>query len=135
MPDVYAVVPDAAAMPVALRTLQQLRDAGVRVQMHAATADGLGSFKSQFKKADASGAAFALIFGADELARGEVTVKALRDGSGAQTVPATRRSGRLGRHPTIAGSPTTDSAWQPISTSKNRNSSTSSSISGIPTAP
>lgn len=85
VPDVYAVVPDAAAMPVALRTLQQLRDTGVRAQMHAATVDGLGSFKSQFKKADASGATYALIFGADELARGEVTVKALRDGTGAQT--------------------------------------------------
>jgi histidyl-tRNA synthetase len=84
-PDVYAVVPDAAAMPVVLRTLQQLRDAGVRVQMHAATVDGMGSFKSQFKKADASGATYALIFGADELARGEVTLKSLRDGSGAQT--------------------------------------------------
>ena len=84
VPDAYAVVPDAAAMPLALRTLQQLRDAGVRVQMHAATADGLGSFKSQFKKADASGAAHALVFGADELARGEVTVKSLRDGSGEQ---------------------------------------------------
>jgi histidyl-tRNA synthetase len=85
VPDVYAVVPDAAAMPVVLRTLQQLRDAGVRVQMHAATVDGMGSFKSQFKKADASGATYALIFGADELARGEVTLKSLRDGSGAQT--------------------------------------------------
>ena len=85
VPDVYAVVPEAGAMPVALRTLQQLRDAGVRVQMHAATADGLGSFKSQFKKADASGATHALVFGGDELARGEVTVKSLRDGSGAQT--------------------------------------------------
>jgi len=83
-PDVYAVVPNAAAMPVALRTLQQLREAGVRVQMHAATADGLGSFKSQFKKADSSGAIHALVFGPDELARGEVTVKALRDGTGAQ---------------------------------------------------
>jgi histidyl-tRNA synthetase len=83
-PDAYAVVPDAAAMPVALRTLQQLREAGVRVQMHAATTDGMGSFKSQFKKADSSGATYALIFGADELARGELTVKALRDGTGAQ---------------------------------------------------
>ncbi|MDR6854770.1 histidine--tRNA ligase [Variovorax guangxiensis] len=83
-PDAYAVVHDAAAMPVALRTLQQLREAGVRVQMHAATADGMGSFKSQFKKADSSGATYALIFGADELARGELTVKALRDGTGAQ---------------------------------------------------
>ena len=88
VPDVYAVVPDAAAMPVVLRTLQQLRDAGVRVQMHAATAEGMGSFKSQFKKADASGATYALIFGADELARGEVTLKSLRDGSGAQSARA-----------------------------------------------
>lgn len=85
VPDVYAVVPDVSAMPVVLRTLQQLRDAGVRVQMHAATVDGLGSFKSQFKRADNSGATYALIFGADELARGEVTLKSLRDGSGAQT--------------------------------------------------
>jgi len=85
VPDVYAVVPDVAAMPVALRTLQQLREAGVRAQMHAATVDGLGSFKSQFKKADGSGANYALIFGTDELSRGEVMVKALRDGTGAQT--------------------------------------------------
>jgi histidyl-tRNA synthetase len=84
-PDAYAVVPDAAAMPVVLRTLQQLREAGVRVQMHAATTDGLGSFKSQFKRADNSGATYALIFGADELARGEVTLKALRDASIPQT--------------------------------------------------
>ncbi len=83
-PDVYAVVPDAAAMPVALRTLQQLRALGVHAQMHAAGAEGLGSFKSQFKKADASGAAYALVFGADELARGELTLKPLRDRDAAQ---------------------------------------------------
>ena len=82
--DAYAIVPDAAAMPQVLKTLGQLRAAGVRVQMHAAGPEGMGSMKSQFKKADASGAHFALIFGADELARGEVTVKALRDGQGAQ---------------------------------------------------
>jgi histidyl-tRNA synthetase len=35
--------------------------------------------KSQFKKADASGARYALVFGADELAPGEVAVKPLRD--------------------------------------------------------
>jgi len=40
--------------------------------------------KSQFKKADASGARFALVFGADEMARGEVTLKSLRDGLGDQ---------------------------------------------------
>jgi histidyl-tRNA synthetase len=84
VPDAYAIVPDAAAVPVALKALQVLRSAGVSVQMHAATVDGMGSMKSQFKKADASGASFALIFGADELAGGNVTVKALRDGAGAQ---------------------------------------------------
>ena len=36
--------------------------------------------KSQFKKADASGSRFALVFGADEMARGAVTIKPLRDG-------------------------------------------------------
>ncbi|HYD74463.1 histidine--tRNA ligase [Ramlibacter sp.] len=83
-PDAYAVVPDAGAFPLALKTLQALRAAGVSVQMHAASAEGLGSMKSQFKKADASGARYALVFGGDELAAGEVTLKALRDGSGAQ---------------------------------------------------
>jgi histidyl-tRNA synthetase len=75
-PQAYAIVPDAAALPHAFGVLEALREAGVSVQMHA----GGGSFKSQFKKADASGARFALIFGADELARGEVSVKPLRDG-------------------------------------------------------
>jgi histidyl-tRNA synthetase len=40
--------------------------------------------KSQFKKADTSGARFALVFGAEELVQGQVTVKSLRDGAGAQ---------------------------------------------------
>ena len=84
VPDAYAVVPEPAALPLVLRTLQALRAAGVGVQMHAGSADGMGSMKSQFKKADASGARYALIFGADELAGGAVTVKALRDGTGAQ---------------------------------------------------
>jgi histidyl-tRNA synthetase len=84
--DAYAIVPDVAAMPVVLRTLTQLREAGVCVQMHTAGAEGMGSMKSQFKKADASGAHFALIFGADELALGKVTVKSLRDGQGGAQV-------------------------------------------------
>jgi histidyl-tRNA synthetase len=90
--DAYAVIPDAAALAVALKSLQALRAAGVSVQMHAmppgaspgVAAEGMGSMKSQFKKADASGARFALVFGADELAAGEVTVKPLREGGGAQ---------------------------------------------------
>ena len=83
--DAYAIVPDATALPTAMKCLQTLRAAGLSVQMHAGTGEGMGSMKSQFKRADASGARHALIFGADELARGEVTVKALRDGTGAQS--------------------------------------------------
>ncbi len=83
-PDIYAIVPDAAAFPVVFVTLQNLRAQGVSVQMHAGAGESMGSMKSQFKKADGSGARFALIFGGDELARGEVTFKALRDGVGAQ---------------------------------------------------
>ena len=87
--DAYAIVPDAEALPQVLQTLQQLRRLGVRVHMHApsgvaAPGQGMGSMKSQFKKADASGARHALIFGADELQRGELTLKSLRDGQGAQ---------------------------------------------------
>jgi histidyl-tRNA synthetase len=73
--DVYAIVPDASAMPVVFEALHGLRSEGVSVQMHAGAGEGLGSMKSQFKKADASGARYALIFGADELARHEVTRK------------------------------------------------------------
>ena len=91
VPDVYAVIPDASTVPTALRALQVLRAAGVSVQMHAGpTTEGMGSMKSQFKKADASGARFALVFGADELSRGCVGLKALRgdkaDAAQAQTL-------------------------------------------------
>ena len=84
-PDAYAIIPDASALPRAVQALHALRAQGVAVQMHAGTGEGMGSMKSQFKRADGSGAAFALVFGPDELAAGEVTVKALRDGAGAQT--------------------------------------------------
>ena len=83
-PDVYAIVPDALALPLVFATLKTLRSLGMSAQMHAGTGEGMGSMKSQFKKADASGARFALIFGGDELARAEVTLKALRDGQGEQ---------------------------------------------------
>ena len=79
VPDVYAVIPEISSLPVALQVLQQLRAAGVNVQMHSGTSlDGLGNMKSQFKKADASGARFALIFGSAELEQGCVAVKPLR---------------------------------------------------------
>lgn len=84
--DAYAVVPMVADIPRAMHSLQQLRAQGVRVQMHspANSLEGMGSIKSQFKRADASGAAYALVFGPDELRRDCITVKSLRDGIGTQ---------------------------------------------------
>ena len=82
-PDAYAIVPMAADLPRVMQILQQLREEGVRIQMHtpANSIEGMGSIKTQFKKADASGAYYALIFGSDELIRQCVGVKSLRDSS------------------------------------------------------
>ena len=85
MPDAYAVIPESSALPVALKVLQQLRALGISVQMHSGSSlDGMGSMKSQFKKADTSGARFALIFGAVELAQGCVALKPLRAAVGGE---------------------------------------------------
>ena len=83
-PHAYAIVPDANNLPLVLKHLRQLRALGVNVQMHAGSGEGVGSMKTQFKKADSSGAAYALIFGTDELSQNTVSVKSLRDGGGAQ---------------------------------------------------
>ena len=91
VPDAYAIVPDAAAWPQVMPVLRALRAAGVSVLMHASGPDGLGSMKSQFKKADASGARFALIFGADELAAGQVAIKPLRAGGDGRVGEQTAR--------------------------------------------
>ena len=53
---------------------ESLRDEGISTLVHA----GSGSFKSQFKRADASGAQIAVILGGDELASGAASVKMLR---------------------------------------------------------
>ncbi|MFM9967840.1 MAG: histidine--tRNA ligase [Burkholderiales bacterium] len=72
--DVYLVNQGEAAGYAAIRIAESLRDAGVRVSLHA----GGGSFKSQMKRADASGASLAIIIGDDEVAAGEVAIKPLR---------------------------------------------------------
>ncbi len=79
-PDVYAVLPDLQLLPQVMPVLEVLRAAGVAVVLNA----GGGSMKSQFKRADASGARHALIFGNDEVARGEVSIKPLRDATAQQ---------------------------------------------------
>ena len=84
VPDVYVVVPSADHAMVAAQVCRALRTAGAQVHMHAGTADGQGSMKSQFKRADGSGATWAVILGGDELAAGAVSVKHLRGGADAQ---------------------------------------------------
>ena len=74
-PDVYVVHQGEAAGRLAFRVAEGLRDQGLDVLLHC----GGGSFKSQMKKADGSGAGFAVIIGDDEAATGEAQLKALRD--------------------------------------------------------
>jgi histidyl-tRNA synthetase len=73
--DVYMVHSGDETLGAALAAAEALRDAGLDVLMHC----GGGSFKSQFRRADASGASFAVVIGPDELARGEAGLKWLRD--------------------------------------------------------
>jgi histidyl-tRNA synthetase len=93
--DVYAIVPDADALPVAMTTCDELRALGLSVLMHAASGEGLGSMKSQFRRANASGARLALIFGADELARGAVGLKDLKSEQTPQITPALKPMAEL----------------------------------------
>jgi histidyl-tRNA synthetase len=74
-PDAYLVHQGEVADRVAGRIAERLRDCEVSVLLHC----GGGSFKSQMKKADASGARFAVIVGDDEAQAGEVSVKPLRE--------------------------------------------------------
>jgi histidyl-tRNA synthetase len=77
--DAYVVNVGEAASRFAMMAAEALRDQGLKAVLHG----GGGSFKSQMKKADASGARYAVIIGDDEAAAGEASVKPLR-GEGEQ---------------------------------------------------
>ena len=74
-PDVFLVHAGEQAERVAWKLAERLRDQGRSVVLGAG-----GSFKSQMKKADASGARYAFIVGDDEVAAQKVTLKPLRGG-------------------------------------------------------
>jgi len=74
-PDAFVVHAGENAESAAWKVSEKLRDAGLDVVMGAG-----GSFKSQMKKADASGARFAVIIGESEAGSGQVTVKSLAGG-------------------------------------------------------
>ena len=73
---------------------EQLREAlpALKLQVNL----GGGNFKTQFKRADKSGAQFALILGDDEVARGVVALKALRRELAQEECPMDQISERLG---------------------------------------
>ena len=76
--DVYVVHQGDAARSVAFGVAEGLRSAGLDVVMHA----GGGGFKAQFKRADASGAEFAVVIGEDEARERTATVKSMRGPDG-----------------------------------------------------
>jgi histidyl-tRNA synthetase len=76
--DVYVVHQGEAAAEKAFIVAERLRDTGLDVILHCSPDGASASFKSQMKKADASGAAFAVVLGDNELAQGTIGVKPLR---------------------------------------------------------
>ncbi|HZW24912.1 MAG TPA: histidine--tRNA ligase [Gallionella sp.] len=74
--DVYVVHQGEQAAKLASVVAEQLRDDKLRVLLHC----GGGSFKSQMKKADSSGASVALVIGDDEAQANEVSVKPMQGG-------------------------------------------------------
>ena len=81
--DVYVVAVGNAAEGLALVTTEHVREA--QPQLRIVQHTGGGSFKSQMKKADKSGARLALIWGEDEVAAQVVTIKSLRERDGERT--------------------------------------------------
>jgi histidyl-tRNA synthetase len=83
--DVYVVLGGESAEAAGLRVAESLRAAlpGLRVEMNC----GAGSFKSQMKRADRSGARYAVILGDDEVARGIAALKPMREDAEQAEVP------------------------------------------------
>ena len=92
-PLAYVVHAGDAAGRIALQAAETLRDAGHAVVVNA----GGGSFKSQMKRADASGARFALVIGDEEAAAGVAGVKPLREAGEQQNVLLAALATRFGR--------------------------------------
>ena len=84
-PDVYVVNRGGEAEPAALALARDLRAAGLWVELDASGS----AFGKQFKRADRSGARWALVLGDDEAVRGEVRLKALQQQADESTVALT----------------------------------------------
>jgi len=84
-PDLYVVAVGDAALKLGLELAEDLRDqvASCQVEMNL----GGGSFKSQMKRADKSGAQYALVLGEDEVEKKQAGLKPLRSTEDQITVP------------------------------------------------
>ena len=93
-PQVYLVLVGEQTELAGFRLAERLREAspGLRLQINL----GGGNFKTQFKRADKSGARFALVLGDDEVVRGVVAIKDLRQGTAQEECPIDQISERLG---------------------------------------
>jgi histidyl-tRNA synthetase len=78
-PDLYFVVACDDYRVKAMALAERFRSIGASVILHASASSATASLKSQMKKADASGASVALIFGDYEIAGGTVSIKDLRN--------------------------------------------------------
>jgi histidyl-tRNA synthetase len=94
-PDVYLVLAGDAAESIGLDLAEKLRDAGSGLRVEANC--GGGSFKSQMKRADKSGARFAVILGDNEVAKRTAALKSLRDETGQREVALADLAGELTR--------------------------------------
>ncbi len=77
-PDIYLMHTGGACGLLAMQLAEELRTHQMSVVLHCMGSVGIGSFKSQMKRADNSGAQLALILGEDEIAQNAVTIKWLR---------------------------------------------------------
>jgi histidyl-tRNA synthetase len=85
--DVYVVHSGGKTIIPAMVSAEVLRSAGIDVMVHASPDGKVSSFKSQMKKADASGAAFALIIGENELEANSFLLKDLRKSGDQSSYP------------------------------------------------
>jgi len=88
--DVYILHQGGETLTAAFIAAEQLRSAGIDTILFCAPDGQTASFKAQMKKADASGAAFAVIIGPDELALNEAQIKDLRGQGEQRAVPLTK---------------------------------------------
>ena len=85
--DIFVLHQGGETLTAAMIIAERLRSAGIDVILFCPPDGQSASFKSQMKKADASGAAFAVIIGPDELAKNEAQIKDLRASGEQKAVP------------------------------------------------